>query len=547
MASTYSAYLQSPSVSHLASDASLNYITTTTVINESTAILKHLQAQQKQVTKKEEKVLNAIEGPGSLFLETQVTLQFNNGGGAYLPQMDDNLLDEKLVIFPLLHVVSFDGEKKIKQIRLHWDQGTLLKQVEAIGRTGRNWPIRDGKAQADAISKSLKASGLDPDAKVPLGVRSPNEVVIREHTKRDSVSATRDPHASLALFSPRDPNQDAARLYEGPNQAVRASAKPAPRDYGELFAGEDTPKAPTGSNFRSPSPSKSDAVFHKGGAGKHFTGNRLFNENEESDAPRSPERKKVFSQKYDHFAFGDGEDVPQSGRPTSGGRGIKAQPTFSFEDFNTPPKYSAKVRPDDERHWGENVSALSTTSAGGFTESEQDDPPPSPPKRPIVHAARKDADPNFQFTDESSPATAKPKSLQRQKGMGLYQDLIGEEDSNAQSTRASQNASTNVNNNRRGNDFGAHYSMTDSPAPNDENSAPNKRANRSDMDQHWGHETPPKEKQMYKTAGDGMGGRAGARLWGIGDDSDPEVQANVRPSARSRRAVQAPTGAEAGF
>ena len=352
MASTYSSFLHSPNASHLASDASINYITTTTTINEPAAIIKHLQAQQKQVAKKEEKVLNAIEGPGSLFLETETTLQFNNGGGAYLPAMDENLLDEKLVTFPLLHVVNFDADQKIKQIRLHWDQGTLLKQVEAIGRTGRNWPIKDGKAQIDAITKSLKSGGVEPNPKQPLGARSPNEVVIHEHKKKDSVSATRDPHASLALFAPRDPNEQSRPDYEGPKLAPRASAKPAPRAYNELFANGESPSAGSGSKVRSPSPSKVDGVVLKSGAGKHYTGNRLFNDSEESTAPRSPERKKTYTQKYQHFTFGNGEDVPENSRPTTGGRGSKAQPTFSFEDFATPPKYQQKPRPDDERHWG---------------------------------------------------------------------------------------------------------------------------------------------------------------------------------------------------
>lgn len=351
MASLYSSFLQSPNPSHLANDASINYITTTTVINEPAAILRHLQSQAKQVTKKEEKVLSAIEGPDSLFLETETTLQFNNGGGAYLPSMDENLLDEKLVTFPLLHVVSFDGEQKIKQIRLHWDQGTLLKQVEAIGKTGRNWPIRDGKAQIEAINKSLKSSGQELNGK-PLGSRNPNEVVISQHKKSDSVSATRDPHASLNLFAPRDPNEHAPGEYEGPRLAPRASAKPAPRDMGDLFAnGEAQAAAEPGSKIRSPSPTKSEGVILKSGAGKHFTGNRLFDENGDN-TPRSPERKKTYGQKYDHFAFGDGEDVPENKRPMSGGKNNKGQATFSFEDFSTPPKYKSKARPDDELHWG---------------------------------------------------------------------------------------------------------------------------------------------------------------------------------------------------
>ncbi|KAK3060308.1 hypothetical protein LTR53_020155, partial [Teratosphaeriaceae sp. CCFEE 6253] len=77
--------------------------------------------------------------------------------------MDENLLDEKIVTFPVMHIVRFDAEQKIKQIRLYWDQGTLLRQVEAIGRTGRNWPIKDGQAQVNAINRSLKAGGSNTD------------------------------------------------------------------------------------------------------------------------------------------------------------------------------------------------------------------------------------------------------------------------------------------------------------------------------------------------------------------------------------------------
>ena len=526
MAATYSAFLQSPSTAQLANDASINYITTTTTINEANAIIKHLQAQAKQVTKKEERVLNAIEGPQSLFLETETTLQFNNGGGAYLPSMDENLLDEKLVTFPVLHAVNFDGDQKIKQIRLHWDQGTLLKQVEAIGKTGRNWPIRDGKAQADAISKSVKSSGIEPNPKQPLGSRNPNEVVIREHKKHDSVSAMRDPHASLALFAPRDPNEHAPGDYQGLKTAPRASAKPAPRDYNELFAGGDSQPVDPGSKARSPSPSKMEGVTLKSGAGKHYTGNRLFDDNERTGAPPSPERKKVFNQKYDHFAFGDGEDVPQNSRPESNGKRSKGAPTFSFEDFATPPKYMRKARKDDEVHWGA-------------------DDPPSPPKRPVVHAARKDAEPHFSFNDKGSPAIERPTS-QRSNGMNLYDDPTANYEDEPVKKQTGNNV-TNTDNTRRGDDFGAHYSIADSPAQN-ENVAPNKRSTRSDMDQHWQFSEPKVEQKIYKTAGDGMGSRKGGydpitseadkkiyktagdgmggrgrgtgRSWGIGEDTD---------------------------
>lgn len=482
-------FLQSPTTSDLAADASIHYITTTTSISEPTAILKHLAAQGKQAEKKEEKVLFTIESPQGCCVETLTTLQFRMGGGAWLPGMDANMLDEREVTFPLTHVFTYNAEGKIQQIRMYWDQGTLLKQVEAIGKTGRNWPIRDGKAQTDAVASSVKAAGQTGNAQVnptPLGVRSPNEVVIKDHHKRDSVSVTRDPHASLALFAERDPNE--GRSYSGPKYEPVKSAKPGPRDYGELFASEETASA-LGSAARSPSPHKTDGTILKAGAGKHFSGNRIFDEVENEEPAKSPVRKKTYGQKYEHFAFGNGEDAPKENRPISGKGKNQSAATFSFEDFTTPPKHVEKLRRDDERHWGAGV--------------DEDDPVGSPPKRPIVHAARKDAEPHWEMADES-PAPSKMKSFQRQKGMGLYQDPLAEDE------RTSTRNRMNVNNNRRGDDFGPHYSMTDnSPAGGKQQS---KASTRSDLAANWGFESP-QEKKIYKTAGDGMGNRAGPRAW----------------------------------
>ena len=132
-----------------------------------------------------------------------------------------------------------------------------------------------------------------------------------------------------------------------------------------------------------------------------------------------------------------------------------------------------------------------------LTDLRQNDPP-SPPKRPIVHAPRKDADPHFQFTDESSPAPEKAiektKSLQRQKGMGLYQNIMSEDQGST--PKSSRNNTTSSDNNRRDNDFGAHYSMTD---VQNEDTAPSKHAARGSMTQHWSFDTPPTEKKLYKT------------------------------------------------
>ena len=354
MASTYQSFLASPTTSALAPNASITYTTTTTTVTEPTAILKHLQAQQKQVVKKEEKVLAAIESSNGVCLETETTLQFCNGGGAYLPGVDGNLLDERIVTFPLVHVVNFDTSGKITAIRLYWEQGTLLKQVEAIGKTGRNWPIRDGSNLIQAVKDSIRTAGESGNGTAAPATRprGPTDVVVNQHKRGDSVTATRDPHASLDLFAPRDPNENEPQVFDGPKIAPRPSAKPAPRDMGELFTNEEAARR----HDRSSSPTKIDGRSVKAGASKKLPENRLFGGNDQSKSPER--RKKTFNEKYEHFDFGDGEDAPKDARPASGKRGSKAQGHFSFEDFHTPPKVNEKLRRDDERHWGAGVDEV---------------------------------------------------------------------------------------------------------------------------------------------------------------------------------------------
>lgn len=124
----------------------------------------------------------------------------------------------------------------------------------------------------------------------------------------------------------------------------------------------------------------------------------------------------------------------------------------------------------------------------------------------------------------------------------MYRDPLAAEDGFTQSQKLSaRGTTTNVDSGRRGNDFDKHYQMTDTLQ--DENVAPKKGTTRSDLDQHWAFGTPETQKKIYKTAGDGMGGRSGPRAWGIGDDSDPEVDANPPPSRGRTGRPQAQAGA----
>lgn len=98
----YTAYLAAPSTGAFAEGASINYIPTLTTINEPTAILRHLAAQQKLLKKKSERIVSAIEGPSGLCVETETTIEFLSGGGAILPGLDDNFLSDRTVTLPIV-------------------------------------------------------------------------------------------------------------------------------------------------------------------------------------------------------------------------------------------------------------------------------------------------------------------------------------------------------------------------------------------------------------------------------------------------------------
>lgn len=95
----YQRFLADPKPASLAPDASLLYITTTTKFDQADAVISHLQ-KQRNVVKKSESVINAIESAHSLCLDVETTLEFVSGGGAYLPSLDDNFLADRVATFP---------------------------------------------------------------------------------------------------------------------------------------------------------------------------------------------------------------------------------------------------------------------------------------------------------------------------------------------------------------------------------------------------------------------------------------------------------------
>lgn len=157
----YMQFLSEPNESFLAEDASLHYISSLKTIHNALKIIKNLQSNELKI--KSQEVLDVVEGTNCIAVETSTTLEFITGGGSYLPCLDDNFLTGRIVTLPITHFVSFTANLKIKQIRLSWDQGSLLKGIDIIGKTGRNWPIYEGKDQIKLIASAQRPIGNSHD------------------------------------------------------------------------------------------------------------------------------------------------------------------------------------------------------------------------------------------------------------------------------------------------------------------------------------------------------------------------------------------------
>lgn len=101
---SYQRFLANPRNAPLAANASLIYVPTTTKIEGADAIATHTSRQAGIVRKKSDQVINAIESSDALCLDMETTLEFLEGGGAYLPSLDDNFLADRVVTFPTVNI-----------------------------------------------------------------------------------------------------------------------------------------------------------------------------------------------------------------------------------------------------------------------------------------------------------------------------------------------------------------------------------------------------------------------------------------------------------
>jgi hypothetical protein len=102
LAETYERFLASPNPLHLTTDVSLHYIPTLKSFNEQGPVIRHLESQHKNVVKiKSTKTISVVEGPNSIALETDTTIEFISGGGSYLPGVDSFIFD-MTATFPIV-------------------------------------------------------------------------------------------------------------------------------------------------------------------------------------------------------------------------------------------------------------------------------------------------------------------------------------------------------------------------------------------------------------------------------------------------------------
>ena len=357
-----------------------------------------------------------------------------------------------------LHVVHFDRQRKIDQIRLHWDQAALLKDVEVIGARGKNWPVKPGKDQARLVASGVEASFESESSRSVSRAGSSGDVSEPNGERRKN--ASKDPHASLSLFAADD--YEESETPRAGSSSIRSSAKPPPRDYNELFsgggAGSDTPRSSMsrGMSFAGGPQSAEKPSPKKVSTTKNFQSSRLFGDSESNQA-RSDERTlRPNPKKFDHFDLGEGgrhENDRNSQAPSSPPKhkSMKHLSQWDFEDSATPQKPPYRVRGQDVRHFG-------------WSDDEVNMDTPAQPKR--GGQARRDVATHFEFKDSSTPQAERQRPAPRTKGTSqanghsLYENnLYDDTPSSPVKVKAPPGKVTNMNNHRK--NFDSHFSMAD--------------------------------------------------------------------------------------
>ncbi|KAK9470271.1 uncharacterized protein V1510DRAFT_423598 [Dipodascopsis tothii] len=260
-ASIYEQFRSAPASAPVADDVRLTYVTSNVVLNGMDAILRSHTAATRQV-KRTDRVISTHVAADSLVLETATTLEFVSGCGPWVHTLDDNFVNDNTALVPMIHTVVFSGDR-IQSVRIFWDQGTVLKQINVIGARGNIWPIYTGDKLVSLLDSDAKPTGT---VAAPAAVPAPAEpavpvaamaaLAVDERFPIHSDTAIAPP--SLAVAAPDTPEHVRAKrnidnnMYaqhfkfgtpekpESPYSKTRANMHPQPGDLHWQY-GEATP------------------------------------------------------------------------------------------------------------------------------------------------------------------------------------------------------------------------------------------------------------------------------------------------------------------
>lgn len=420
--------------------------------------------------------------------------------------------------------MRFNAQKQIQQVKLYWDQASLLKQIEVIGSRGRNWPIRDAKDQTRLIKSAVLANPADsaPASSAPSLPPTSSENKPDELTDRLPSPGKRhikDPYAAGSLADLLSPGKDSIEPVHTPR--APASGQPAPRDLGELFVSHDdndtpdaspsrkpiapraggghnykpsrifdddetvaaenasarkvAPKAGAGHNYKpsrifdddetvAAETASAKKVAPKAGGGQNFRPSRIFDDDETVAAEEKKPAYRAHPNRYSHFEIG-GDNSEREAKPLPSRPKSQHTAQWTFEDFVTPEKPTRKLRGQEIRHFG--------------WSDDEGEVQPTPPARPHIPQPRRDAHSHIQLTDEmdgGAEENKKPASgINRNKATSFSQNPLYFEEDDVAANESDPKVPLSVVSNgaNRKKDFDSHWSIGDaSPDDGNENKKP---------------------------------------------------------------------------
>jgi hypothetical protein len=408
--------------------------------------------------------------------------------------------------FLQIHIVHFDAHQQIKQIRIYWDQGSLLKQVEVIGARGRQWPVRDGKDQtrllrAAETARATPSQLASPQTTLPHRSSSPGKRRIRDPYAAESLTQLISPSKETAEIESRAaeaahrPASSGKRYTKDPYGAgslneilsptkqapahvapfAPSSGRPATRNFSDIFVkDDDVPDSPSKPQRRAP--------------------RTIEEEDRPATGPVDEDRSfyKTLAGKFSHFEVGaDNSDREVKQESRHGQHYHKAH--WEFGDFNTPDKTTRSTRgPRGE----EEVPHF------GFGDEQNDG---SPPPKLNVSKHRRDVDHHFEVNDEKDDDGRIIGSFQG-RGQRLYENRLFDDAGQPKLSDREQKdepLSTTGNAANRKKNFVSQFELVDdSPVPTKENTQPMQKHDKAVkmMESQWDNYDESPEPKRTATA-----------------------------------------------